>query len=259
MSRRAVAKTYKLYVGGKFARSESGRSDAVAGANVPRGSRKDVRDAVKAARGAQAGWAAKTAYNRGQVLYRFAEALESRSDGSDELGSAVDTLVHYAGWTDKLAAVMGGINPVAASYLSFSVPEPTGVVAVLAPDEPDVLGLIREVAPALAAGNTVVAVVSRRSPLRSLDLGEVAGVSDLPRGTLNLLSGRMEELLAPLCGHRDVNAIVDATGDPSLAATIDEHAAETVKRVSRPAADGGSLGRLEALVELKTAWHPVGV
>jgi acyl-CoA reductase-like NAD-dependent aldehyde dehydrogenase len=256
VSRIAVAKTYKLYVGGKFARSESGRSDAVAGANVPRASRKDVRDAVKAARGAQAGWAARTAYNRGQVLYRFAEALESRSgEFGDDVGEAVDLLVHYAGWTDKLAAVMGGINPVAAPYLSFSTPEPTGVVAVLAPDEPDLLGLIREVAPALAAGNTVVAVVSRRWPLRALDLGEVAGVSDVPGGVLNLLSGRMDELLKPLCGHRDVNAIVDASDSGAI---VDELAAETVKRVSRPAPDGDPLARLEALTELKTAWHPVG-
>jgi acyl-CoA reductase-like NAD-dependent aldehyde dehydrogenase len=280
MSRRAlVAKTYKLYLGGAFVRSESGRSDPTtdhAGnhvANVPRSSRKDVRDAVKKARGAQAGWAGKTAYNRGQVLYRLAEALESRSDefartaadqqdvalaaARAEVGEAVDTLVHYAGWTDKLAAVMGGINPVAAPYLSFSTPEPTGVVAVLTPDEPDLLGLIREVAPALAAGNSVVAIVSRRWPLRALDLGEVAGVSDVPGGILNLLCGRMDELLTPLCGHRDVNAIVDASGEPERAATIDELAAETVKRVSRP---GGldSLARLEALTELKTAWHPVG-
>lgn len=282
MSRRAVvAKTYKLYLGGKFARSESGRSEPATdhagehAGNVPRASRKDVRDAVKAARGAQSGWAGRTAYNRGQVLYRFAEALESRSDelaraavaqqdaalsaAREELGAAVDCLVHYAGWTDKLAAVMGGVNPVAAPYLSFSVPEPTGVVAVLAPDEPDLLGLIREVAPALAAGNTVVALISRRWPLRALDLGEIAGVSDLPGGTLNLLSGRMDELVAPLCGHRDVNAIVDASGDAERAAAIDELAAETVKRVSRPPADGDSLGRLEALTELKTAWHPVGV
>jgi len=285
VSRRSlVAKTYKLYVGGAFARSESGRSDPTADhagahvANVPRASRKDVRDAVKAARGAQAGWAKRTAYNRGQVLYRFAEALESRSDelaragvaqrdlapdaARDELGAAVDTLVHYAGWTDKLAAVMGGINPVAAPYLSFSAPEPTGVVAVLAPDEPDLLGLVREIAPALAAGNTVVALVSRRWPARALDLGEVAAVSDVPAGTVNLLCGRIDELLPPLCGHRDVNAIVDATGDPEQATAIDELAAETVKRVSRPsggdAVGAGSLGRLEALTELKTAWHPVG-
>jgi acyl-CoA reductase-like NAD-dependent aldehyde dehydrogenase len=273
-----VAKTYKLYLGGAFVRSESGRSDPTTDssdahvANVPRGSRKDVRDAVKAARAAQAGWARRTAYNRGQVLYRFAEALESRSDelaraavaqqgvalgaARAEVAEAVDLLVHYAGWTDKLHAVMGGINPVAAPFLSFSVPEPTGVVAVLAPDEPDLLGLLREFAPALAAGNTVVAVVSRRWPLRPLDLGEIAGVSDVPGGVLNLLTGRMDELLTPLCGHRDVNAIVDATGEPDRAATIDELAAETVKRVSRPGGD--SLARLEALTELKTAWHPVG-
>lgn len=259
MTRAPVRKTYKLYVGGAFVRSESGRSDAVGGVNVPRGSRKDVRDAVKAARAAQADWAGRTAYNRGQVLYRFAEALESR--GGDP--EAIDTLVHYAGWTDKLAAVMGGVNPVAAPYLSFSLPEPTGVVAVLAPDEPDVLGLVREVAPALAAGNVVVAVVSRVAPLGGLDLGEVAGVSDVPAGVVNLLSGRMDELLAPLCGHRDVNAVVDATGVASVAATVDSLAAETVKRVFRPKAGtegvgSGSLARLEALTELKTAWHPVG-
>jgi acyl-CoA reductase-like NAD-dependent aldehyde dehydrogenase len=273
-----VAKTYKLYLGGAFVRSESGRSDPTTDgsdehvANVPRGSRKDVRDAVKAARAAQSGWARRTAYNRGQVLYRFAEALESRSDelaraavaqqgvalaaARAEVAEAVDLLVHYAGWTDKLAAVMGGVNPVAAPFLSFSVPEPTGVVAVLAPDEPDLLGLVREFAPALAAGNTVVAVVSRRWPLRPLDLGEIAGVSDVPGGVLNLLTGRIDELLKPLCGHRDVNAIVDVTGEPERAAVIDELAAETVKRVSRPGGD--SLARLEALTELKTAWHPVG-
>jgi len=281
MSRRGlVAKTYKLYLGGAFVRSESGRSDPTADgsgahlANVPRASRKDVRDAVKAARGGYGGWAKRTAYNRGQVLYRFAEALESRSDelaraavsqrdvslpdARAELGAAVDLLVHYAGWTDKLAAVMGGINPVAGPHLSFSTPEPTGVVAVLAPDEPDVLGLIREVAPALAAGNAAVVLVSRRWPLRPLDLGEVAGVSDVPGGVLNLLCGRMDELLTPLCGHRDVNAIVDATGKESLAATIDELASETVKRVSRPRPDGDPLSRLEAVMELKTAWHPIG-
>jgi acyl-CoA reductase-like NAD-dependent aldehyde dehydrogenase len=286
VSRRAVvAKTYKMYVGGAFVRSESGRSDATTDqggehlANVPRGSRKDVRDAVKAARAGAAKWAGATAYNRGQVLYRFAEALESRADelarsaserqgtslgdARAEVGAAVDTLVHYAGWTDKLPAIMGGINPVAMPYLSFSAPEATGVVAVLAPDEPDLLGLIREVAPALAAGNAVVAVVSRRWPLRPLDLGEIANVSDVPAGALNLLSGRIDELVTPLCGHRDVNAIVDATGDAERAEAIDLLAAETVKRVLRPKADAdgigaGSLARLEALTELKTAWHPVG-
>lgn len=284
MNRLKVTKTYKLYIGGAFVRSESGRSDPAQDsrrariAESPRASRKDVRDAVKAARQAQGGWAHRTAYNRGQMLYRFAEALESRVDelaraavaqqgGSfverrSELETAVDTLVHYAGWTDKLAAVLGGVNPVAAPFLSFSSPEPTGVVAVLAPDEPDVLGLVREVAPALAAGNTVVAIVSRRWPLRPLDIGEIAGVSDVPAGVLNLLCGRLDELFEPLCGHRDVNAIVDALGSPERAREVDLLAAETIKRVSRPAGDaevgGGALGRMEALVEVKTAWHPIG-
>ncbi len=282
--RLAVTKTYKLYLGGAFVRSESGRSEMAADkggawvAHVPRGSRKDVRDAVKAARGAQAGWAAKSAYNRGQVLYRFAEALESRAEelarravgqqgmqaaaARAEVAAAVDVLVHQAGWTDKLDAVLGSVNPVAAPFLSFTSPEPTGVVAVLAPDEPDLLGIVREVAPALAAGNAVVAVVSRRWPLRSLDLGEVVGISDVPAGVLNLVSGRMEELLEPLCGHRAVNAIVDATGDAATAVRVDELASETIKRVSRPNCGvdpgAGSLDRIEALVELKTAWHPVG-
>ena len=282
----AVAKTYKLYIGGAFARSESGRSDRASGAdgthlaNVPRGSRKDVRDAVKAARAAFGGWSTRTAYNRGQILYRFAEALESRADelaraavaqqgtslanARSELATAVDELVHYAGWTDKLPAILGGINPVAAPYLSFSAPEATGVVALLCPDEPDVLGLVRESAPALAAGNTVVALVSRKWPLRPLDLAEVAGISDVPGGVLNLICGRMDELVEPLCGHRDVNAIVDASGERDRAEAIDLLAAETIKRVSRPAPGGaevgaGSLQRLEALTELKTAWHPVGV
>ena len=154
---------------------------------------------------------------------------------------------------------MGGINPVAAPYLSFSTPEPTGVVAVLAPDEPDLLGLIREVAPALAAGNTVVALISRSSPLRALDLGEVAGVSDVPGGVLNLLSGRIDELLAPLCGHRDVNAIVDATGDPERAqrSTSSPPRPSSASRARRRTAARSR--RLEALVELKTAWHPIGV
>lgn len=279
-----VMKTHKLYIGGAFSRSESGRSSAVVDhndqhvANVPRGSRKDVRDAVKAAVAAQAGWAGKSAYNRGQILYRMAETLESRAvelaavaaEGQGltakasqaELASAIDVLVHYAGWTDKLNAVLGSVNPVAAPFLCFTSPEPTGVVAVLAPDKPDILGLIRECAPALAAGNTVVAVVSRRWPVRGLDLGEIAGISDIPGGVLNLVSGGLDELVEPLCGHRAVNAIVDATGDSAVGEQVGRLGAETIKRVSRPAvgkrATDGSLDRLEAVLELKTAWHPVG-
>ena len=214
--RLAVRKTYKLYVGGAFARSESGRHDPVLDhegshvANITRASRKDVRDAVKKARAAQAGWAGKTAYNRGQVLYRAAEALESRSEefaqqavalrgakpaaARDEVAAAVDALVHYAGWTDKLHAVLGGVNPVAAPFLSFSTPEPTGVVGVVAPEEPELLGLVGAIAPALAAGNAVVAICSERWPLAGLDLGEVLAVSDVPGGVVNLLAGRRDEL-----------------------------------------------------------------
>jgi acyl-CoA reductase-like NAD-dependent aldehyde dehydrogenase len=282
--RLAVRKTYKLYVGGAFARSESGRHDPVLDhegshvANITRASRKDVRDAVKAARKAQGGWAGKTAYNRGQVLYRAAEALEARSGefaqqavdlrgakpaaARDEVAAAVDLLVHYAGWTDKLHAVLGGVNPVAAPFLSFSTPEPTGVVGVVAPEEPELLGLVGAIAPALAAGNAVVAICSERWPLAGLDLGEVLAVSDVPAGVVNLLAGRRAELAPALGAPRDLNAIVDASGDPELGERLDVLAAETVKRVVRipqgSDARADALRRLEGLTELKTAWHPIG-
>ena len=269
MSRLAVPKTYKLYVGGAFVRSESGRYDRHDDRNVPRASRKDVRDAVAAARRAAGPWAARTAYNRGQILYRAAEALESRAaDFAIERGeveAAIDVFVHYAGWTDKLAAVLGGVNPVAAPFLSFSLPEPTGVVGVLAPDQPELLGLVAELAPALAAGNTAVAVLSEAAPLGGLDLGEVLGVSDVPGGVVNLLSGRRRELAEALAGHPGVNAMVDASADASLGETVDRLAAESVTRVrhaspteSYEAAVADALSRLEAVTELKTAWHPVG-
>ncbi|MGH2945957.1 MAG: aldehyde dehydrogenase family protein [Solirubrobacteraceae bacterium] len=278
-----VAKTYKLFVGGAFVRSESGRHVAMedhAGnhvANVPRATRKDVRDAVRAARGALPGWQGRTAYNRGQILYRFAEALESRADelagetarlrgvsaaaARREIEAAVDTAVHYAGWTDKLHAVLGAVNPVAAPHFGFSMPEPSGVVGVLAPEEPDVLGLVAEILPPLAAGNVVVAVTSERWPLLSLHLGEALGVADVPAGVVNLLSGLRSELLKPLAGHRDVDGIVDCTGDPEVVRL----AADSVKRVAHrrdvdyldvAALDG--LTRMEPFIELKTAWHPVG-
>lgn len=269
MSRLAVPKTYKLYVGGALVRSESGRYDRAQGHNVPRGSRKDVRDAVKAARAAAAPWAARTAYNRGQILYRAAEALESRAHelgvARGEVEAAIDVLVHYAGWTDKLQSVLGGINPVAAPFLSFSLPEPTGVVGVLAPEEPELLGLVAELAPALAAGNTVVGVPSESRPLAGLDFAEVLGVSDVPGGVVNLLSGRRGELAPALAAHRDLNALVDVSGDPELGAEIDRLAADSVTRVRHTApttsyAEGArdALARLEAVVELKTAWHPIG-
>jgi acyl-CoA reductase-like NAD-dependent aldehyde dehydrogenase len=256
--RRAVAKTYKLYVGGAFVRSESGRHDEVDGVNYPRGSRKDVRDAVKVARQAQGGWAGKTAYNRGQILYRAAEALESRArEFDDNLGDAVDALVHYAGWTDKLHAVLGGVNPVAAPFLSISTPEPTGVVAVLCGARDPLARVVEAIAAPLAAGNVVVVALPEADPRPGLDLGEVLGVSDVPGGVVNLISGRQAELVGALASHRDVNAIVDLTGDAELAAQIDVFASETLKRVVR--GDGGSsLARLQALTELRTAWHPVG-
>jgi acyl-CoA reductase-like NAD-dependent aldehyde dehydrogenase len=283
VSRLPVVKTYKLYVGGAFARSESGRHVSIADhdgnhvANAPRGTRKDVRDAVRAARGALPGWQGRTAYNRGQILYRFAEALESRIDelasettrlrgieraaARAEIEAAVDHAVHYAGWTDKLHAVLGTVNPVAAPHFNFTMPEPTGVVGVLAPDQPDVLGLVAEILPPLAAGNVVVAVTSERWPLLSLHLGEVLGVADVPPGVVNLLSGLRSELVKPLAGHRDVDAIVDPTGDPE----VTRLAADSVTRVSRGAGDAyldvaglDGLSRIEPFVELKTAWHPVG-
>lgn len=282
-ARLPVLKTYKLYVGGAFARSESGRHLAVADAagthvaNVPRGSRKDVRDAVRAARGALAGWAGRTAYNRGQVLYRFAETLESRADelvaetarlrGVDaaaartEIETAVDLAVHYAGWTDKLAAVLGAVNPVAGPHFGFSMPEPTGVVGVLAPDEPDVLGLVAELLPPLAAGNVVVAIVSERWPLLPLHLGEALGVADVPAGVVNLLSGTRAELLAPLASHRDVDGLLDATGDAEINAEVVRLGADSVTRTARggaPYTNVDGLTRIEPFVELKTAWHPVG-
>ena len=263
MSRRAlVAKTYKLYLGGAFVRSESGRSDAVGGVNVPRGSRKDVRDAVKAARAAQAGWARKTAYNRGQVLYRFAEALESRGWGEDE---AVDLLVHYAGWTDKLAAVLGSTNPVAGPYFGFSVPEPTGVVAVLAPQRSSLLGLVSVLGPVLAAGNTAVVVTSHDRPLPAVTLGEVLATSDVPGGVVNLLTGDAAELGPWLAEHADVDAI-DLAGAPApLAMELERSAAGTIKRVLRAPAEepdwtgDPGLSRLRPFLETKSVWHPIGV
>jgi acyl-CoA reductase-like NAD-dependent aldehyde dehydrogenase len=278
MSRLAVRKTYKLWIGGAFVRSESGRYDHALDregahvANIPRASRKDVRDAVAAARKAFGPWAARTAYNRGQIVYRAAEALESRAEelaggtvGRGEVDAAIDVLLHYAGWTDKIHPVLGGVNPVAAPFLSFSLPEPTGVVGVVAPDEPELLGLVAEIAPALAAGNTVVAVLSERWPLGGLDLGEVLGVSDVPGGVVNLLSGRREELAKALGAHRDLNAMLDAAGEADLSAELDRLGAETIKRVRHGRAAttydeavADALQRLEAVTELKTAWHPVG-
>ena len=264
MSRLPVKKTYKLFIGGAFPRSESGRTYEAEGQNVARGSRKDVRDAVRAARGALPKWAGMTAYNRGQVLYRIAEMIEARTSefadlcgGRDEVERSVDRLVWYAGWTDKLAQVLGGSNPVAGPYFNFTVPEPTGVVAVLAPDDPPLLGLVSRVAPALTGGNVVVAVASETRPLAAIELAEALATSDVPGGTVNLLTGRRAELAPWLAAHMDVNAI-DLTGADGGTPELERAAADNVKRVVHGEADGQSPWDIAAFLELKTVWHPVG-
>jgi acyl-CoA reductase-like NAD-dependent aldehyde dehydrogenase len=260
-----VRKTYKLYVGGKFPRSESGRTYEAEGANVALASRKDVRDAVRAARKAQPGWAAQTAYNRGQVLYRVAEMMEARAadlavvcEGRDEVEQAIDRVVWYAGWADKLAQVLGSTNPVAGPYFDFTIPEPTGVVAVLAPDEPPLLGLLTRVAPVLVGGNAAVVVASESRPLAAIELAEVLATSDVPGGVVNLLTGRRAELAPVLAGHMDVNAI-DLAGADGDAGELERLAAENVKRVVHGRADAESLFEIAAFLELKTVWHPIGV
>ncbi|MFD9740480.1 aldehyde dehydrogenase family protein [Umezawaea sp. NPDC059074] len=281
-----VAKTYKLYIGGKFPRSESARSYPVTDskgaflANAAQGSRKDARDAVSAARKAFAGWADATAYNRGQVLYRVAEVLEGRREqfvaevsAAEGVGAkkaqalvdtAIDRWVWYAGWTDKIAAVLGSSNPVAGPYFSFSTPEPTGVVAVLAPQQSSLLGLISVVAPVIASGNTAVVVTSEDRPLPAITLSEVLATSDLPGGVVNLLTGRTAEIAPWLASHADVNAL-DLTGAPdALRADLERSAAGTVKRVLRTRADEDftrepDISRLRAYLETKTVWHPMGV
>jgi acyl-CoA reductase-like NAD-dependent aldehyde dehydrogenase len=264
MSRLPVAKTYKLYIGGAFPRSESGRTYVAQGQNVARASRKDLRDAVRAARAAQPKWAAQTAYNRGQVLYRLAEMLEARGadlsahcSGPDEVGRAIDRVVWYAGWSDKLAQVLGAANPVAGPYFNFTVPEPTGVVGILAPEEPALAGLVSRVAPAIVGGNAVVVVASESQPLAAIELAEAFATSDLPGGIVNVLTGRKAELSPWLAGHMDVNAL-DVAGVDGGAAELEELAAENVKRVVHGASDDQSLWEITAFLELKTVWHPIG-
>ncbi|MEU9590512.1 aldehyde dehydrogenase family protein [Streptomyces sp. NPDC048219] len=283
--RLSVFKTYKLYVGGKFPRSESGRVYEVTDAkgtwlaNAPLSSRKDARDAVVAARKAFGGWSGATAYNRGQILYRIAEMLEgrrgqyvaevadaeglSKSKAAAVVDATIDRWVWYAGWTDKIAQVTGGGNPVAGPFFNLSSPEPTGVVAVLAPQESSFLGLVSVVAPVIATGNTAVVIASEKSPLPALSLGEVLATSDLPGGVVNILSGRTAEIAAPLAAHQDVNAIDLAGADEALAKELEIAAADNLKRVLRPqpvddwsAAPGTD--RMTAFLETKTVWHPTG-
>ncbi|MCP2247804.1 aldehyde dehydrogenase family protein [Lentzea aerocolonigenes] len=282
----SVAKTYKLYIGGAFPRSESGRSYPVTDskgtflANAAQGSRKDARDAVAAARKAFPGWSGATAYNRGQVLYRVAEVLEGRreqfitevaaSEGvqvkkaQSIVDTAIDRWVWYAGWTDKIAAVLGSSNPVAGPYFSFSTPEPTGVVAVLAPQQSSLLGLVSVIAPVIASGNTAVVITSQERPLPAITLSEVLATSDVPGGVVNIITGRTAEIAPWLASHADVNAL-DLTGAPeSLRADLERSAAGTVKRVLRNKASEDfsvtpDMSRLRAYLETKTVWHPMGV
>jgi acyl-CoA reductase-like NAD-dependent aldehyde dehydrogenase len=285
-ARVAVLKTYKLCIGGSFPRSESGRSYVVTAndgshlANAALASRKDVRDAVVAARKAVAGWSGATAYNRGQVLYRVAEMLEDRRDqfiatvrsaegvsatiATANVDAAIDRWVWYAGWSDKIAQVYGNANPVAGPYFNLSSPEPTGVVGVVAPADSSLLGLVSVIAPAIATGNTVIVLASEDRPLPAITLGEVLATSDVPGGVVNILTGRTAEMAPPLAGHMDVNAI-DLTGvaDPALAISLEVAAAENLKRVVRPSAPDWSAApgveRMTALLETKTVWHPKGV
>jgi acyl-CoA reductase-like NAD-dependent aldehyde dehydrogenase len=286
-----VRKTYKLYIGGAFPRTESGRAYEVFSAkgellaNACRGTRKDIRDAVRAARGAQAGWAAKTAYNRSQILYRIAELMEgrrdqfiaevvtsegvSRSRATRIVDSAIDRWVWYAGWADKYPQVIGTVNPVAGSYFNFSVPEPTGVVGIIAPEESSLLGLVSRLAPVIVSGNAAVVIASQARPLPAVTLTEVLATSDVPGGVVNLITGLRSELVGHLAGHMDVNAL-DAFGAAvSEATSLEDVAVENVKRFVRPPATG--LDRYDWLadaaqspyligefVEIKTVWHPIG-
>jgi acyl-CoA reductase-like NAD-dependent aldehyde dehydrogenase len=295
MSRLDVRKTYKLYIGGAFPRSESGRSYEVVSAkgeflaNAAMGSRKDVRDAVVAARAALAGWSGATSYNRGQVLYRVAEVLEGRrAQFVDEVAAsegvsvraagalvdaAIDRVVWYAGWTDKIAQVLGNLNPVAGPFFNVSAPEPTGVVGILAPQGSSLLGLVSVIAPVIASGNTAVVVTSADRPLPAVTFGEVLATSDVPGGVVNIITARTAEVASWLAAHRDVNAI-DLTGaagaDGLDWGALEAEAAGNLKRVLRPAlADGRpvepdwsadpGLGRIRAFVETKTVWHPKGL
>ncbi|WP_441245780.1 aldehyde dehydrogenase family protein [Kitasatospora sp. McL0602] len=291
-----VLKTYKLYVGGKFPRSESGRVYEVSDskgqfvANAPLGTRKDTRDAVLAARAAVKGWSGTTAYNRGQVLYRVAEMLQGRREqfaaevaAAEGIGGkkaaalveqAIDRWVWYAGWTDKVAQIVGGSNPVAGPYFNLSVPEPSGVIGIVAPQTGyghSLLGLVSVIAPAIATGNTVVVAAAAGAPLPALSFGEVLATSDLPGGVVNIISGRTADIAPTLASHQDVNGLdlagaIDTDG-PGAAAALEASAADTLKRVIRPAVDPTVLDwtnapgtdRLLSFLETKTVWHPMGI
>jgi len=282
-----VKKTYKLYIGGTFPRSESGRylpARSPAGGhlvNFAHASRKDFRDAVVAARSAQDSWSRATAYNRGQILYRAAEMLQSRASelvheikrstgvsaakAGRELAMTTDRLVHFAGWTDKYSQVFGAVNPVASSHFNFTTPEPTGVVVVLAPDEPALLALVSLVAPVILSGNTAVVVASDQFPPPAVAFAEILATSDLPGGVVNILTGRRAELVPHIASHMDVNAIVDGAADADISAKLRAGVAANLKRyANRAAADWFSAQaedpyQILDTVEFKTAWHPIGI
>lgn len=282
--RLAVLKTSKLFVGGAFPRSESGRVRPALAAdgvtvlgNYAHASRKDFRDAVTKARAAQPKWAGASAYLRGQILYRVAEVLESRraelegellratgKTGADEVTAAIDLLVHYAGWTDKVGPLFSTVNPVASPHFNFTFPEPTGVVAAIAPDAPPLLALVGLVAPAIVSGNAVIVLASERHPLPAVAFAEILATSDVPGGVVNILTGLRAELALQFADHMDVNAVIDGTGDATTARTLQAGSALNLKRFASHAADAkdwaiGSPYRILDTVEFKTAWHPIGV
>jgi acyl-CoA reductase-like NAD-dependent aldehyde dehydrogenase len=286
MSRVEVRKTHKLFIGGAFPRSESGRTYEVTDtngdfiANVAQASRKDARDAVLAARSAFAKWSTATAYNRGQVLYRIAEVMEGRRDqfiaeieqgegvsakkATNQLDAAIDRWVWYAGWADKYAQVIGNTNPVAGPYFNFSIPEPTGVVAAVAPQEHSILGLTSVIAPIITTGNACIVTPSPSRPVPAITLAECLATSDVPGGVVNILTGAPAEVMPWLAEHADVNAL-DLTGiiDEAVAADLERQAAGTVKRVRGPKPDADwyatpTLSRLRTFTEIKTVWHPLG-
>ena len=274
-----IAKTYKLFIDGTFPRSESGRTFSVNDtegeliANVSQASRKDFREAVRAARSAQLPWASRTAYNRGQILYRVAEMLESRKtefvellksigvnsrSATREIEDSIQRWVWYAGWSDKYSQILGSVNPVSGPYFNFTVPEPTGVVGIIAPTEPSMLGLISRLAPAIVSGNTVVVVSEGHSSLTSVTIGEVLATSDVPAGVVNILTGDQTDLLPWMVGHLDVNA-VDISGiSQETDLTLIEEAASNVKRVVSRQVNEESLELISDFLEMKTVWHPIG-
>lgn len=275
-----VRRTAKLFIGGAFPRSESGRTYEVTSpegkfiANVAQGSRKDARDAVTAARAIQPKWAGATAYNRGQILYRIAEMMEGRraqfidevspwaksaKKAEAEVDEAIDRWIWFAGWSDKIAMVVGSSNPVAGPFFNFSVPEPTGVVAAIAPSRPSLLGLVDTIAPIIVSGNTVVVIASEDAPMAAVTLGEVLATSDLPGGVINILTGSYAEVAPWLASHMDVNAI-DLSGveNEKVAADLEKAAAENLKRSLRPGIELDGLTRIKNWLELKTVWHPRG-